>query len=150
MGHKIYFHVPKKYTFGLFIILAAHIGGVGVGAAMGILMGLVLTMGDRSRSSPHSRTWSMRPDGRHLQELGKSFTGLTFLLSNAFMAFYVSGSSITILSFREILVSTGLLMAIPNRFLDLLRQFVDYSLMRYKEQKVLYKQDAGADRGTAQ
>ena len=27
-----------------FIILAAHIGGVGVGAAMGILMGLVLTM----------------------------------------------------------------------------------------------------------
>ena len=118
-----------------FIILAAHIGGVGVGAAMGILMGLVLTMATGPDPLLIAGLGVCGLMAGTFRELGKSFTGLTFLLSNAFMAFYVSGSSITILSFREILVSTGLLMAIPNRFLDLLRQFVDYSLMRYKEQK---------------
>jgi stage II sporulation protein E len=99
-----------------FIILAAHIGGVGVGAAMGILMGFVLTMATGPDPLLIAGLGVCGLVAGTFRELGKSFTGLTFLLSNAFMAFYVSGSAITILSFREILVGTGLLMVIPNNY----------------------------------
>lgn len=118
----------------LFIIIAAHIGGVGLGAAMGILMGLVLSMAAEPDPILIAGLGVCGLMAGIFREMGKIFTGLTFLLSNAFMSFYISSSTLTIVSFREILASTALLIIIPQKALNHLRQFLDYSLMRFREQ----------------
>jgi len=118
----------------LFIIIAAHIGGVGLGAAMGILMGLVLSMASEPDPILIAGLGVCGLIAGTFREMGKVFTGLTFLLANAFMSFYISNSTLTIVSFREILASTALLILIPQKALNHLRQFLDYSLMRFREQ----------------
>ncbi|NLY60240.1 MAG: stage II sporulation protein E [Clostridiales bacterium] len=118
----------------LFIIIAAHIGGVGLGAAMGILMGLVLSMAAQPDPILIAVLGVCGLIAGTFREMGKIFTGLTFLLANALMSFYISSSTVTIVSFREILASSILLVLIPQKALSHLRQFLDYSLMRFREQ----------------
>lgn len=131
---KIYALSIRNILSVLFIIIAAHIGGVGIGAAMGILMGLVLTMSSGPDPILIAVLGVCGLISGTFRDLGKVFTGFSFLLANALMSFYISKSTLTILSFREILVSTGILILIPQKALDTLRQFIDYSLMRFKEQ----------------
>ena len=99
----------------LFIIIAAHIGGVGLGAAMGILMGLVLSMAAQPDPILIAVLGVCGLIAGTFREMGKIFTGLTFLLANALMSFYISSSTVTIVSFREILASSILLVLIPKK-----------------------------------
>lgn len=131
---KVYALSMRNVLSVFFILMAAHIGGIGIGAAMGILMGLVITMASGPDPVLIALLGVCGLIAGTFRELGKIFTGFTFLLANAFMSFYISKSTLTIISFREILVSTGLLICTPQKALITLRQFLDYSLMRFKEQ----------------
>ena len=72
------------------------------------------------------------------RELG-NFTGSAFILTNALMVFYVNKSTSVILSFYEILVSTIILTVLPVKSLKYIGQFLDYTLMRFKEQNYYIK-----------
>jgi stage II sporulation protein E len=136
---KIYSLSIRNILSVLFITIAAHIGGIGVGTAVGILMGLVLTMASGPDPTLIALLGVCGLVAGTFRNLGKIFTGFTFLLANALMSFYINQSTVTILSFREILVSIGLLILIPRKAFNTMRQFLDYSLMRYKEQNFYIK-----------
>lgn len=123
----------------LFIIVTAYVGGIGIGATMGILMGLVLSMASGPDPTLIAGLGVCGLIAGTFRDLGKVFTGFSFLLANALMALYISKSTIPILSFQEIMISTGLLILIPNKALAYIRQFLDYSLMRFKEQNYYIK-----------
>lgn len=131
---KVYALSMRNILSVLFIIIAAHIGGVGIGAAMGVLMGLVLSMASGPDPILVAVLGVCGLISGTFRDLGKIVAGLTFLLANALMSFYISQSTLTIISFREILASIGILILIPKKALNTLRQFLDYSLMRFKEQ----------------
>ena len=131
---SIYSFSLRNILSVLFILIAAHIGGIGLGATMGLLMGLVLSMVSSPDPILIAGLGICGLIAGTFRSLGKIFTGLIFLLANAFMSFYISQSTLTILAFQEILISIGLLILIPQKALSALGQFLDHSLKRFAEQ----------------
>ncbi|NLJ40277.1 MAG: stage II sporulation protein E [Clostridiales bacterium] len=131
---KIYTISIRNVLSVLFIIITAHIGGMGIGSAMGVLMGLTLSIAKSPDPNLIAVLGICGLVAGTFKEMGKIMTGLGFLLANAFMSFYISKSTMTILPFREILTSLGVLILIPKKILSTLKQYFDYSLLRFKEQ----------------
>ena len=67
--------------------------------------------------------------------LGRFGTSCAFLLSNALMVFYINRSTETLLKFGEITAAVGILMLIPHRTVERLKQFSDINLQTMRNRK---------------
>ncbi len=118
-----------------FVLLFSYVGGVGMGAAIGSVTGLILSLSgepDPVFIGHFAVCGLMAGTFRGLGRLG---TGCAFLLSNALMVFYINRSTDVLLSFREIAVSVIILMLIPLNMIEWLKQLFDSSQAIISKQK---------------
>jgi len=123
----------------LLVLIFSYIGGPGVGASMGIMVGLVLSLSSVQEPVLIAIFGVCGLIAGTFRELGRIFTGCAFILTNALMVFYVNKSTSVILSFNEIVASTIILTILPAKSLKYIGQFLDYTLMRFKEQNYYIK-----------
>jgi stage II sporulation protein E len=125
--------VLKNIFSIVLILLFAYAGGAGMGAAMGCVMGLFLSM-------------AAQPDivligvfavcglmAGTFKDLGRLGAGFAFILANALMTFYINRSTMTILPFKEIIISICILLLIPRSWLEYIRQFSSFSIGCFSE-----------------
>lgn len=129
----------KNILSVLLVLIFSYIGGPGVGASMGIMVGLVLSLASVPDPVLIACFGICGLIAGTFRDLGRFYTGCAFILANALMVFYINKSTSVILSFREIGVSTLILIILPKESLKYLRQFLDYTLMRFKEQNYYIK-----------
>jgi len=123
----------------LFVLIFSYIGGPGVGASMGIMVGLVLSISSVQDPMLIAVFAVCGLVSGTFRDLGRLFTGCAFILANALMVFYINRSTSVMLSFYEIGISTIILAMLPMKSLKYISQFLDYTLMRFKEQNYYIK-----------
>lgn len=136
---KIFGFSTRNILSILFVLIFSYIGGPGIGASMGIMVGLVLSLSSKQEPMLMAIFGVCGLVAGTFRELGRIFTGCAFILTNALMVFYVNKSTSVILSFHEIAISTIILTLLPMKSLKYIGQFLDYTLMRYKEQNYYIK-----------
>lgn len=121
------------------ILLVSAIGGAGIGASMGITVGFVLSLAGVPNPVLIANLAVCGLMGGTFKALGRSGTALAFLLANGLMTFYINQSTYVILPFWEIVAASALLLLCPVKALDLLKQYLDYSAARSREQQYYVK-----------
>ncbi|MGI6113252.1 MAG: stage II sporulation protein E [Mahellales bacterium] len=134
--------VSTKNVLGLIMVLLfSYIGGPGIGTVIGILVGLTMTL---SSASPYpiiivNYGISAMMAGL-FRGLGRISSGISFLLANAVITFYINRSTSVIISIEEIIVASVVLLLIPKVFIDHIRQYTDISMYRKYMENIYSKE----------
>lgn len=126
--------VSIRNIFSIALVLVfAYVGGAGIGASMGIIIGLFLSMATLPNPILIGSFGVCGLIAGTFKDLGRIGTSGAFILANALMTFYINRSIEVILPFEEIAVAGAILLFIPRRAMEYLKQFLDFSTLRYKE-----------------
>jgi len=118
-----FFGLSLRNVFAIvLILLSAYIGGAGMGAAIGCLIGLLLSMATQTAVELIGVFTVCGMMAGAFKDLGRAGSSLAFILSNAFMTFYINRSTITILPFKEIAVSSCILFLVSPKAMEYARQ----------------------------
>ncbi len=115
------------------ILLCAYIGGAGMGAAIGCLVGLFLSMATQMDIELIGVFTVCGMMAGTFKDLGRAGVCLAFILSNAFMTFYINRSTVTILPFKEIAISSCILFVISPKDVEYVRQVWGAGLSRVRD-----------------
>ena len=121
------------------ILLFSAIGGAGIGASMGITVGFVLSLAGAPNPVLIANLAVCGLMGGTFKGLGRAGTAFAFLLANGLMTFYINQSTYVILPFWEIAAASALILLCPVKALDSLKQYLDYSAARSREQQYYVK-----------
>ncbi len=121
------------------ILLFAAIGGAGVGASMGITVGFVLSLATSPDPMLIGNLAVCGLIAGTFKEWGRLGAAITFLMANVLMTFYINQSTFIILPFWEIAVAVTILLMIPTKGIGYLKQYLDYSFVRTKDQQYYVK-----------
>jgi stage II sporulation protein E len=128
------FGLSLRNVFAIVLVLLfAYIGGAGMGAAIGCLVGLFLSMATQPAVELIGVFTVCGMMAGAFKDLGRAGSSLAFILSNAFMTFYINRSTVTILPFKEIAVSSSILLLVSRRAIEYMRQIWDAGLSRIRE-----------------
>lgn len=107
-----------KNILVIFIIMVfAYLGNTGVGAAVGIIMGIVQALSGSILPSAIGVYGLCGLMCGLLKNLGRFGCPLGFIISNALMTFYINGSTEVLIRFYEILAASVLFLCLPASFL---------------------------------
>lgn len=110
------------------VLVSAYIGGAGMGAAIGCIVGLFLSMATQPAIELIGVFTVCGMMAGAFKDLGRAGSSLAFILSNAFMTFYINRSTVTILSFKEIATSSCILLLVSPRAIEYVRALWDAGL----------------------
>lgn len=132
------FSLSLRNILSVYIILiSAYVGGAGVGSAIGITVGFVLSLAGMSDAVFIGCLGICGLMAGTFKDLGKITTGVAFVIANALITFYINRSTYIIMPMEDIIGGGVLLSITPPHILEYIMQFFDASLIRHKEQ-VLY------------
>jgi stage II sporulation protein E len=117
------------------ILLMAAIGGAGVGSAMGITVGFVLSLSTFPDPSLLGVLAVCGLMAGTFKGLGRFGSIMAFALANALMTFYINQSTYVILPFVEIAAASLFVMVLPPKAIRYLKQFLDHSFLRMRDQQ---------------
>lgn len=134
------FSFSLRNIFSVFLILLfAYIGGAGVGAAIGITVGFMLSLTSSPDPILMGNLAMCGLLAGTFKELGRGGSCMAFLLANTLMTFYINQSTSVILPFGEIAGAILLIMIFPKKGILYLKQFLDYTFVRSKDQQYYVK-----------
>ncbi len=114
-----------KNIISIFLILVfSYRCGHGVGAAVGVVIGLIASM---SANAPPIVIGSYAFCGLLagvFRSIGKIGSGLGFVLGNSVLTLYLNGSIDVLIYLKEILVALLLFIAVPKKIMDLASRIV--------------------------
>ncbi|MBM7582468.1 stage II sporulation protein E [Caldicoprobacter guelmensis] len=117
------FGISLRNVFAIvLVLLSAYVGGAGIGASIGCMVGLFISMATRLSVEFIGIFAVGGMIAGAFKDLGRAGLSLAFILSNAFMTFYINRSTVTILPFKEIAISSCLLFLVPQRAVGYMRQ----------------------------
>lgn len=116
------------------ILLSSYIGGAGVGASIGITVGFVLSLAGISDAVFIGCLGICGLMAGTFKDLGRITSGVSFIIANALITFYINQSTYAIIPLRDIIGGSLLLMVTPNYIIEYIRQFFDASIMRNRDQ----------------
>lgn len=107
-----------KNIFVIFIIMVfAHLGNTGTGAAVGIIMGIVQALSGSILPAAVGVYGLCGLMCGLLKNFGRFGCPLGFIISNALMTFYINGSTEVLIRFYEILAASALFVCLPASFM---------------------------------
>ncbi|HHY81198.1 MAG TPA: stage II sporulation protein E [Clostridiales bacterium] len=119
-----------RNTFTIFLILFfAYLGGAGVGAAIGITAGFMLSLASTPDPALMGYLAVCGLLAGTFKELGRTGSCIAFFLANILMAFYINRSTHTILPYGEIAGAMLLLMLMPKKAVQYLKGFLNSGLL---------------------
>ncbi|MGE5633423.1 MAG: stage II sporulation protein E [Caulobacteraceae bacterium] len=101
----------------LIIMLSAYLGSVGIGAAVGITMGIIQSLSGSILPAAVGVYGLCGLMCGVMKNLGRFGCPLGFILSNALMTFYINGSTEVMIRFYEILSASVIFMVLPRKLL---------------------------------
>ncbi|NLA83056.1 MAG: stage II sporulation protein E [Clostridiales bacterium] len=128
------FSVRNIFTI-LLILIAAHAGGAGLGAAIGITAGFMLSLASAPDPALMGNLAVCGLLAGTFKELGKPGTSVAFFLANIIMNYYINRSTYIILPFGEIAGAVLVFALIPQSAVSYLKQFSYTGVLRSEEQQ---------------
>jgi len=135
IGQIRIFSFSLQRVLAVFIVLFfSYMGGAGVGASIGITMGLILSLGikmDPYLIGDFGVCGLLAGTFREMRRLG---TAAGFIMANAIVTFYINQSTSVIISFPDIALASGLFILLPRPVIQYFKQFAESSLHRIRQQ----------------
>ncbi|ABR46410.1 Sporulation stage II, protein E [Alkaliphilus metalliredigens QYMF] len=107
----------------LLTILFAYNGGAGVGAAVGVTLGLITSMSTGSTPVVIGVFAFSGLLAGIFKDLGKTGSALGFLMGNAILTFYINGYYEVLIQFREVMGAFILFILMPKEWIAQLEKF---------------------------
>ncbi|HZK34181.1 MAG TPA: hypothetical protein VFD33_02575, partial [Bacillota bacterium] len=127
--------ISLRSVFSIFtVILAAALGGPGIGASIGVTLGFMLSLTSSPDPVLMANLAACGLLAGTFKELGRAGSCLAFILTNSLMTYYINRSTFAILPFSEILIAAIFLLLLPKRFISYLKQFLDYTHVKTRNQ----------------
>ncbi|HHU64147.1 MAG TPA: stage II sporulation protein E [Clostridiales bacterium] len=124
--------VSVKNVLGLVLVLLfSYIGGPGTGTVMGILVGLTMTLSSINPYPIAIINYGICAMTAGLfRGLGKMGSGISFLLANAVVTYYINRSTSVMIPVGEIIVALAILLLIPKGVIDRISKYTDISMYK--------------------
>lgn len=134
LGEISFLGISIRNIFSIALVLVfAYVGGAGIGSSIGMIIGLFHSMATLPNPILIGSFGICGLIAGAFKDLGKIGTSGAFILANALMTFYINRSTEVVLPFGEIAIAATILFLIPRRAVEFLKQFLDFSVLRYKE-----------------
>ncbi len=117
------------------ILLFSYIGGAGVGAAIGITTGFMMSLSHVPDPALMGNLAICGLMAGTFKELGRLGSSISFFLANVLMTYYINRSTYTILPFGEIAGAVLMVLMLPGKTLDYLKSFLNSGLLRSHDQQ---------------
>ena len=104
----------------LLVLVFSFKCGPGAGAAIGVTVGLLISMSGAMSPIVIASYAVCGMLAGILRKLGRIGSSLGFIMGNAILTIYLTGSSDMLIYFKEIAVSVGVFMLLPDKILDVL------------------------------
>lgn len=120
--------ISLKGVLSLFTVLTlGFIWGAGVGASLGITIGIIMLL--PGTTSPHiiADLGFCGMLAGIFNQLGRWGSTGGFILGNAILTYYINGSKMVIVPFKEIVIAGIALMVLPRKTIELLKEYTGFS-----------------------
>jgi len=117
------------------ILLFAYMGGAGVGAAIGITTGFMLSLASVPDPAMMGHLAVCGLLAGTFKELGRAGSCTAFFLANILMTFYINRSTHAIIPLGEIIGAVLLLMILPQRAVLYLKRFINSGILLSADQQ---------------
>lgn len=124
---NVYGFSLKNILCIFFILLFSFRFGAGVGAGIGVAMGLIASMSTSTTPYVIGSYGFCGLLSGVFKGFGKAGSSLGFVLGNAILTIYLTGSSDAIIQLGEIIASIILFVIIPGKLFDVFAPFMDGS-----------------------
>jgi len=125
----------RKWASVLLTMSAAYIGGGGIGASVGMLVGLTLSLITQEHYGIIANLGICVLVAGTFKSMGKFGSATAFAAVNVLMTFYINRSTAVIIPSLEVFLSGGILMFIPSGIVDHMRKLLGTKLHNLNEQK---------------
>lgn len=115
-----------------------YLGGAGIGAAAGILLGFATVIGGGEVTFAANLGLCALVGGV-FRKLKKPGVALSFILVNAIMTFYINGSSLVIIPLIDTVIATIAFVLVPKKAYLFVGRYIDANVRRDFEQKIHLK-----------
>lgn len=109
---------PRNIFCTMLILLFSYKCGAGVGASAGVAIGLTVCMSTTAAPLAIGSYAFCGLLSGVFRGLGRIGSGLGFVLGNAVLTIYMNGSEEVLVYLKEILISLGIFMLLPQKFID--------------------------------
>lgn len=113
----------KNISIIFIIMVFAYLGNTGIGAATGIIMGIVQALSGSILPAAIGVYGFCGLMCGLLKNLGRFGCPLGFIISNALMTFYINGSTEVLIRFYEIFAASMLFICLPSGFMKKLSMY---------------------------
>lgn len=126
LGHSIsLWRFSLNKILSIFLILLVSYGGdIGIGAIAGTLIGVLLSLSGEIYSSTIGIYSLCGLISGVLKRFGRLPMVMGFIFTNAFMTFYINGSTEVLISKNEIILASLIFLIIPKKFLKAVFDFI--------------------------
>lgn len=122
----------------LTIITLAYKCGLGAGAAIGVTVGLIVSMSSTVTPLVISSFAFCGLLAGLFKDIGKIGSSLGFVMGNAVLTLYLNNSTEVLIHLKEIIIAVGLFMIIPNRLIEAAVGAFNRSVKAYYADKSSY------------
>ena len=126
---------PRNIFCTLLILLFSYKCGAGVGASAGVAIGLTVSMSTTAAPLAIGSYAFCGLLAGVFRGLGRIGAGLGFVLGNAVLTIYMNGSQEVLVYLKEILVSLGIFMLVPQKLIEIATEPFNRELEVYSDKR---------------